>query len=178
MANLPDIRFPHDQSPVVFTDVRIDYIGPFTVIQRNKEEKTYICLFNFLVTQAVHLEVTEDLTKPTCMTAIRRFIARRGQPSLFLSDNGSKFLGARKQMRRQLLKLDHEFIRLKRMNESVEWRLNPPSAPHYGGVWERLVQTVKQALLLNLGSAKLTWDVFSTIVIETESLVRETFNTS
>ncbi|XP_075258499.1 uncharacterized protein LOC142350534 [Convolutriloba macropyga] len=36
---------------------------------------------------------------------------------------------------------------------------------------ERLLQIVKRALLLNLGSAKLTWDVFSTIVIETESLV-------
>ena len=171
MADLPDIRFPQDQSPVAFTNVGIDYIGPFTVIQQDKEEKAYICLFNCLVTRAVHLEVTEDLTTNTCMTAIRRFIARRGQPRLFLSDNGSNFLEARKQIRRQPLKLDHEFIRQKLMNDSVEWRLNPPSAPHFGGVWERLVQFVKRALLLNLGSAKLTWDVFSTIVIETESLV-------
>ena len=37
--------------------------------------------------------------------------------------------------------------------------------------WERVVQIVKRALLLNLGSAKLTRDVFSTIVIETKSLV-------
>ncbi|XP_075255279.1 uncharacterized protein LOC142348000 [Convolutriloba macropyga] len=139
--------------------------------QRNKEEKAYICLFNCLVTRAVHLEVTEDLTTTTCMTAIRRFIARRGQPRLFLSDNGSNFLGARKQIRRQPLKLENDFIRQKLMNESVEWHLNPPSAPHFGGVWERLVQIVKRALLLNLASAKLTWDVFSTIVIETESLV-------
>ena len=120
MADLPDIRFPQDQSPVVFTNVENDYIGPFTVIQRNKEEKAYICLFNCLVTRAVHLEVTEDLTTTTCMTAIRRFIARRGQPQLFLSDNGSNFLGARKQIRRQPLKLDHDFIRQKLMNKSVE----------------------------------------------------------
>ena len=105
------------------------------------------------------------------MTAIRRFVARRGQPRLFLSDNGSNFLGARKQKRRQPLQLDHEFIRQKLPNQSVEWRLNPPSAPHFGGVWERLVQIVKGALLLNLGSAKLTWDTFSTILTETESLV-------
>ncbi|XP_075253330.1 uncharacterized protein LOC142345128 [Convolutriloba macropyga] len=57
------------------------------------------------------------------------------------------------------------------LNQSVEWRLNPPSAPHFGGVWERLVQIVKRALLLNLRSAKLTWDTFSTIVTETERLV-------
>ena len=38
MADLPDIRFPQDQSPVVFTNVGIDHIGPFTVIQRDREE--------------------------------------------------------------------------------------------------------------------------------------------
>ena len=111
MADLPDARIPENESPVTITNVGLDYIGPFTVIQRGKEEKPYICLFNCLVTRAVHLEVTEDLTTSTCMTAIRSwFIARRGQPQLLLSDNGSNFLGARKQIRRQPLKLDHEFI--------------------------------------------------------------------
>ena len=144
---------------------------PLYCYSAGKEEKAYICLFNCLVTRAVHLEVTEDLTTTTCMTAIRRLIARRGQARLFFSDNGSNFVRARKQIRRKPLKLDHEFIRQKLINESVGWRLNPPSAPHFGGMWERLVQIVKRALLLNLGSAKLTWDVFSTIVSETESLV-------
>ena len=35
MADLPEIRFPQNESPVVFTNVGIDYFGPFTVIQRN-----------------------------------------------------------------------------------------------------------------------------------------------
>ncbi|XP_075243931.1 uncharacterized protein LOC142338179 [Convolutriloba macropyga] len=43
--------------------------------------------------------------------------------------------------------------------------------PHASKVRERLVQIVKRALLLNLGSAKLTWDVFTTIVAEAECLV-------
>ena len=105
------------------------------------------------------------------MTAIRRFITRRGQNRRFLSDNGRNFLGARKQIGRQAFKLDHEFIGQKRLNESVEWRLNSPSAPHFGGVWERLVQIVRRALLLNLGFAKLTWDVFSSTDLKTESIV-------
>ena len=171
MADLPEIRFPQNETPVVFTNVGIDYIGPFTVIQRNKEEKAYICKFNCLVTRTVHLEMTVGLATTNCMTAIRKIVARRGQPRIFLSDNGSNFLGARKQKRRQPLQLDHEFIRQKLLNQSVEWRLNPPSAPHFSGVRERLVQIVKGPLLVNLGSAKLTWDTFSTIVTETESLV-------
>ena len=124
-----------------------------------------------MVTRAIHLEVAEDLSTDKCLTAIRRFIARRGQPRLFLSDNGSNFLGARKQIRRRPLMLEHDYIKDQLLNQSVEWKLNPPSAPHFGGVWERLVQYVKRALLLNLGSAKLNPDVFATIVSEAECLV-------
>ena len=171
MADLPDIRFQETQSPVVFTNVGVDYLGPFAVVHRVTEVKTYICLFTCLVTRAIHLEVAEDLSTDKCLKAIRRFIARRGQPRLFLSDNGSNFLGARKQIRRRPLMLEHDYIKDQLLNQSVEWKLNPPSAPHFGGVWERLVQCVKRALLLNLGSAKLTPDVFATIVSEAECLV-------
>ena len=133
--------------------------------------KTYICLFTCLVRREIHLELAEDLSTDKCLTAIRRFIARRGQPRLFLSDNGSNFLGARKQIRRRPLMLHHDYIKDQLLNQSVEWKLNPPSAPHFGGVRERLVQCVKLALLLNLGFAKLTPDVFATIVSEAECLV-------
>ena len=171
MADLPDIRFQETQSPVIFTNVGLDYLGPFAVVHRDSEVKTYICLFTCFVTRAIHLEVAEDLSTDKCLTAFQRFIPRRGQLRLFLSDNGSNFLGARKQIRRRPLMLDHDYIKDQLLNQSVEWKLNPPSAPHFGGVWERLVQCVKRALLLNLGSAKLTPDVFATIVSEAECLV-------
>ena len=74
------------------------------------------CLFTCLVTRAIHLEVAEDLSTDNCLTAIRRFIARRGQPRLFLSDNGSNFLGARKQVRRRPLMLDHDYIKDQLLN--------------------------------------------------------------
>ena len=146
---------------------------PWTVCRRSSrcKVKTYICLFTCLITRAIHLEDPEDLRTDKCLTAIRRFIARRGQPRLFFSDNGSNFLGARKQIGRRPLILDHDYIKDQLLNQSVEWKLNPPSAPHFVGVWERLIQCVKRALLLNLGSARLTRDVFATIVSEAECLV-------
>ena len=171
MADLPDIRFQETQSPVIFTNVGVDCLGPFAVVHQDAEVKTYICLFTCLVTRAIHLEVAEDLSTDKCLTAIRRFIGRRGQPRLFLTDNGSNFLGARKQIRRRALMLDHDYIKNQLLNTSVEWKLNPPFAPHFGGVWERLVQRVKRALLLNIGSAKLNPNVFATIVSEAECLV-------
>ena len=111
MADLPDMRFPQVQFPVVFTNVGVKLFGPFTLIQQNKEEKPFICLFSCLVTRAVHLEVIEDLTTTTDMTANRVFFVRLGQPRFYFSGNGSNFLGARKVIQRQPLNPDHEFIR-------------------------------------------------------------------
>ena len=170
MADLSDIRFQETQTLVIFTNVGVHYLARFTVVHRDAEVKTYICLFTCLVTREIHLEVAEDLSTDKCLTAIRCFIARRGQRRLFLSDNGSNFLGARK-IRRRSLRLDHDYIKNQLLNQSVEWKLKPPSAPHFGGVWEILVQCVKRALLLNRGNAKLTPDVFATIVSEAKCLV-------
>ena len=136
----------------------------------DKEVKTYICLFTCLFTRAILLEIAEDLSTDKRITAIRRFISGRGQPRVLRSHNATNFLGSRRQLRRKPLQLDHDFIRNNLLNQSIEWKLNPPSAPHYGGVWGRLVQIVKRVLPINLGSTKLTPDVFSTIVTEAECL--------
>ena len=145
MADLPEVRFQDSSLPAVFTNVGLDYLGPFAVMQIDREVKKYVFLF-------------------TCLS-------RRGQPRVLMSDNATNFLGSRKQLRRKPLQLDHDFIRNNLLHQSIECRLNPPSASHFVGVWERLVQIVKRVLLISLGSAKMTPDVFSTIVTEAECLV-------
>ena len=42
---------------------------------------------------------------------------------------------------------------------------------HFGGASERLVSMIKRAFLLNLGSDRLSRDLFATIVAETESIL-------
>ena len=50
----------------------------------------------------------------------------------------------------------------------MRWDLNRPVAPHFGGVWERMIQTAKRTLLIILGSKKLTLSFFQIILTEPE----------
>ena len=172
MSSLPTCRFPNtDNNHYPFRTLGIDFIGPFEVVEKRHTEKRYVCLFTCLVSRAVHFEVADSLSQDSCMSAIRRFVARRGVPELIFSDNATNFLGAKKEIRRQPLTLDENFVGKELARQGIQWRLNPPSAPHFGGVWERLVQPFKRAFLITLGSSRLTREVFDTITVECESLL-------
>ena len=100
LGQIPAERLTPDS---VFDRVGLDYAGPFILkygsIRKPTFVKAYICLFVSLSIKAVHLELASDLTKDTFITAFRRFIARRGKPSLIWSDHGTHFLGAARELK-------------------------------------------------------------------------------
>ena len=61
--------------------------------------KSYVSLFIYLATRAIHLELVSDLTANAFIAALRRFMARRGIPSQLYSDNGTNFRKARNVLR-------------------------------------------------------------------------------
>ena len=52
------------------------------------------------------------------------------------------------------------------------WKFNPPGTPHFGGIWERLVQSCKKVKIAILDNRSLTNEVLST----TMCLVEQTLN--
>ena len=48
---------------------------------------------------------------------------------------------------------------------------DPPYGPHFVGVWERLIQSAKRTLLIILGSKRLSFDIFETIMVEVEAIL-------
>lgn len=79
MADLPTSRVTQSRP---FHRIGTDFAGPFMVKYRAgrgiKSFKSYVCVFVCFVVKAVHLEVVEDLSTNAFLSALKRFIARRG----------------------------------------------------------------------------------------------------
>ena len=142
MAELPEERLVASNP---FTNVGVDYFGPFIVKIGRRQEKRWCCLFTCLTIRAVHIEVVPKLDSDSCLNAIARFIARRGKPRTIISDNGTNFVGANKEMRAYIAEWNEQAIEERLLQEEIDWKFNPPAAPHFGGVWERLVRSCKKA---------------------------------
>ncbi|XP_026481936.1 uncharacterized protein LOC113389088 [Ctenocephalides felis] len=95
MGNLPSSRVNQD---FPFNNVGLDYAGPFIIKDRitrgAKFIKVYICIFIYMCTKAIHLDLVCDLSTESFLQTLKRFIARRGLPSNIFSDNATTFVGA------------------------------------------------------------------------------------
>ena len=69
------------------------------------------------------------------------------------------------------INVDNDYIKSQLQQQNITWKLKPPLAPHFGGIWERLIQSAKRTLLIILGSQQLKAEIFQTIVAETEGLL-------
>ncbi|GFX21823.1 integrase catalytic domain-containing protein [Trichonephila clavipes] len=158
----------------VFQRTGIDFAGPFLIRSSkgrgSRNTKCYICVFVCLATKAVHLEVVSDLTSKAFIACLKRFVARRGKPSEIFCDQGTNFYGASRDLRkefRQLMKEDavHQFL----VTDNITFHFNPPSAPHFGGIWEATVKSFKFHLNRVVGVTSLTFEELSTLSSQIEA---------
>lgn len=164
MGALPNPRVSPNKP---FSHSGVDYAGPFNITlsksRGSKTYKAYVCLFICLSIKAIHIELVCDLTADSFLAALRRFIARRGRVSHLYSDNGTCFVKANKELL--------NFTRLAASTERLVWHFIPPSAPHFGGLWEAGVKSVKSHLVKVMGDQVLTYEEFYTILCQTEAIL-------
>ncbi|GFT56543.1 integrase catalytic domain-containing protein [Trichonephila clavipes] len=162
-----------------FFSCGIDYAGPVLIKcnkgRGTKSTKGYIALFVCLATKAVHIEAVGDLTTDSFIAALRRFSARRGAPRQIYSDNGTNFVGARRKLdeiRKLWLSLPtNEAISYYLSKSSIDWHFIPPSSPHFGGIWESGIRSVKFHLKRVLGETILTFEELTTLLTQIEGLL-------
>ena len=91
------------------------------------------------------------------MLIFTRFFSRRGVPKSILSDNATYFTSEETQ----------NFA----SSRNVTWTFNPPAAPWWGGVYERIVRSVKRCLKKILGKSKITYEELQTILYDIEAVL-------
>lgn len=158
----------------------VDYGGPFDVkvhtLRRAQVVKAYLCLFVCFTTKAIHIEMSSDLTTDSFIAALTRFIGRRGAPSDIYLDNATNFVGGNNQivkLMRNLLKTEptRDKINELGLQHTIKFHFIPPSAPHFGGIWESGIKSAKTHLKRVIGERILTLEEFQTLTIRVEAIL-------
>ena len=172
MGNLPS---PRINSSEVFLHVGVDYAGPIQIRSTPgrgfKSTKGYIAVFVCMCTKAVHLEVVSGLDTRSFINAFIRFTSRRGNCAHVYSDCGTNFQGADVEIRRMFQKFSSENKTIvdNLHSRGIQWHFNPPAAPHFGGLWEAAVKSMKHHLRRVIGDHTLTFEELSTLVSGVEA---------
>ncbi|XP_044766545.1 uncharacterized protein LOC123322644 [Coccinella septempunctata] len=154
-----------------FTYTGIDYFGPLYVTVGRRREKRWGVIFTCLSIRAVHLEVAHSLSTESTLMAVRRMLARRGQPLQIYSDNGTNFRGSSEELKKAVKEMDKENLKREMLVRNIEWKFIPPASPHMGGAWERLVSSVKTTFYVILNNQILKDELLLTLFAECEKIV-------
>ena len=157
MADLPrerlTVKYP-------FADTGVDLLGPYKVKCRRTEQKVWICLFTCLRVRAVHLDVVESLDTDAFLNSLQRFHSHYPGVTRLVSDQGTNFVGTSNLL--ESMQREHKVTDWL-STQLVKWDFIPPHSPHRGGIWERMVKTLKKTfdVLIN---GTLHLDQFRTVV--------------
>lgn len=176
MGDLPMARV---QPARPFINVGVDYCGPFTIrnspTRRASTYKAYVAIFVCMAVKAVHIELVSGLDSNSFISALKRFIARRGMISNIYSDNGTNFVKANKDLK-ELQKMFTTTENIEKITnvlaeQGVSWHFIPPKAPNFGGLWEAAVKSFKHHFRRIVSNALLTFEEFYTICTQIEAIL-------
>lgn len=172
MGALPSVRVTPSKA---FNHTGVDYAGPIDLrLSKHRGRGTfkgYIVVFVCLSSKAIHLELASDLSTKCFLAAFSRFTARRGLCSNVYSDNGTNFVGANKQLKLDFIKCMSEIeteVATTLALKEVKWHFIPPGSPHFGGLWEASVKSMKFHLKRIMGQSILTFEELYTLLVQIE----------
>lgn len=102
------------------------------------------------------------------MSAIYKFVGRRGLQVKMLSDRGTNFIGTSRELKELVTKLDKDQIIRQTSDNRIQWDLNPPIAPHWGCAHEIMIKAAKRAVYAILRNADVRDEE---LIVRAESLI-------
>lgn len=172
MGDLPEARV--NRTVRAFIHTGVDYAGPIAIRtapgRGHKSQKAYIAVFVCLTTKAIHLELVSDYSSTTFIAAYHRFVSRRGLPKSMYSDNGTTFHGADRELSEAHAKaIRNSDFRDRLATDGTAWHFLPPASPHFGGLWEAGVRSVKHHLKRCIGLHTFTFEEMTTLLCRIEA---------
>ena len=78
-------------------------------------------MFTCMASRVVHIEVTFSLDTDLFILALKRLIARRGDVRSVYSDNGSNFIGVKRELRKAYGEMDDDKIQFLMQEHGGDW---------------------------------------------------------
>ena len=184
-APLPDHRL---NLTAAFATAGLDFCGPFYAKIRDggpdetkakkkrpcyRALKMYVALFSDASIRAIHLEVVPSQNTAQVHLALRRFLSVYPACTKIVSDNARSFVKAATDIKRLFNSRQGREVREVLAKRDLEWEFICPRAPWRGGFYERMVGTVKSALIKTLGRSFVGYEEFRTIVAELTAVVND-----
>ena len=160
----------------IFWHVGVDYVGHLLLKVGHMRKPTasiHMCVFVSMSIKAVHFEAVTNLSSEAYISTLKKNISRRRLPTTIHSDHGTNFIGAENEIRRL-----YEFLNKKICQEAIfnycsqqriQWKYIPEWSPHFGGLWELTVKSVKTHLQKIAGNTKLNHEELITVLAQVEA---------
>jgi hypothetical protein len=96
-------------------------------------------------TGAVHLEMIDYMDTSSFLLAVKRLLALRPRPLVFIADNGTNFKGGDTALQGITEKGQINLAKAQ-SHFNIKFQFAPPRAPHFQGLVERFVGATKAAI--------------------------------
>ena len=119
------------------------------------------------------METVTTLTKEDCLDAIKPFTARRELLNNIDSDNSRTFIGTRGKIEFGKLLMNREFKELldaSTTRQQINWMIIPPRTPHFGGLWETSIKSMKSHFYSTVGTTKMFFENLTTSITQIEAI--------
>jgi len=158
-----------------FNVVQIDLFGPWIArgeVQKRTSGKCWGVLFVCLASRAVHIEIIAGYSTDDFLMGLQRFGALRGWPHKLSSDPGSQLVAAEKELQKAWKDINFKTVEKECTNHKTNWQFSPADSPHYQGVTESLIKTVKRAIkVMYSHSVRLSWQEYVTMGYQVADMV-------
>lgn len=169
MAALPAARVVPSRP---FYHCAMDYSGAIMVRSAkgrgHHATKAYVAVFVCLSTKAAHIELAGDLTTASFIAAYERFAAQRGCCAVLYSDNETNFVGASKMLRSERIVMN-EKMQSALAARGTMWHFSPPLSPHFNGLAEAAIRSIKHHIRRVIGETTLTFEELTTVLAKIEA---------